>query len=106
MANGRLGSSMSAANNFVKVYTVPAGAAFATVTIDVLNSHADADAQVKLYLSTSDTPGVGDLVDTAVLSAGGHLIQSCRLLSAGEKVIVWSDSAAVVVRVEGLEEGI
>lgn len=105
MSNGRLGTSMSAANNFVTVYTVPAGATFATVSIDVLNS-GDTNIDVKLYISTSTTPGVGDLIDLATLTAHGHLIQSCRLLSANEKVIVWANSANAVIRVEGLEEGV
>lgn len=104
MSNGRLGVSMSVANDTVKVYTAPVGIAFATINIDLLNTDTTADAQVSLYLSTSDTPGVGDMIDKATLTAGGHLIQSCRVLSVGEKVIVWSDKATVAIRVEGLEE--
>ncbi len=106
MANGRLGVSMSAANNNVTVYTVPVTAAFATISMHILNIDASESADVNLYLSTSDSPGVGDLIDKATITAGGQLMQSCRLASAGEKVILWSDKPNILIRVEGLEESI
>lgn len=105
MANGLLGKSMCVTNDFVTPYMVPAaGISYSVPSIQLLNIGNSA-ANVKVYITTSVTPGNGDMVDMSTLDAnGGNLSLSCRCLSPGEKIMVHSSSNLVVARVEGLEE--
>jgi len=105
MANGFLGRAMSVANTNVKVYTVPAGVEFATVSIVACNTGA-APATLKVAVSLADTPAVVDHIEYgAALEANGGILQiNCIILSAGEKLIVNASTATVAVRVHGLEQ--
>ena len=105
MSSGLFGKTVTSANNYVKVWEVPAtGIVFAVPSVLAVNTSHSA-ANVKIYISNSDTPGLGDLVDISELAGdGGKLTLSCHCLSPGEKIVVWSDNSEVVVRVEGTSE--
>ena len=105
MANGFLGKGTTTANTNVRVYLVPDTAQFCTANISFVNRGSTA-ATVRLAISTTDNPNASDYIEYGlVLEAnGGGYERSCLLMSAGERVVVWSDSAEVTVRVSGLEQ--
>ncbi len=105
MANGLLGKAMSSISTDVLVYTVPAAANFATVSVNMTNTGIE-DAKVRLALTTASTPGMADYVEYEAIipASGGSLERSCMVLSPGEKIMVWSDKSTVAIRAYGLEE--
>lgn len=106
MANGTLGKQLTVATSYVTVYTVPATAEFATVTIYVCNGTVN-DAAMRIAISTeATTPLAQDHVEYGAIvpANGGVMDRTCIPLSPGDKVMVWSDRAGVAVRVSGLEQ--
>ena len=105
MSSGLFGKTVTTAGAYVKVMEVPAtGIVFAVPSLLAINT-GNAIAKIKVFISTSDTPTLGDTVDISDLApSGGKLTLSCHCMSPGEKIIVWSDSANVVVRAEGTSE--
>lgn len=105
MSNGVLGKAMSSDTADVTVYTVPSNAAFATVSLNLLNLGTE-DAKVNIAFTTAATPGQVDYIEhEAIIPAnGGSLERTCMLMSPNEKVVLQSDKATVACRVSGLEE--
>jgi hypothetical protein len=105
--NGTLGKAMSVAAQFVTVYTVPtAGVDFATISVFMVNT-GPAAANVRFAISTeAATPLPQDYIEHgAIIPAnGGVLERTCIPVSAGDKVMVFSDVATVAIRVAGLEQ--
>ncbi len=99
---GRLAAVMTAANNPVLAYTVPADTV-TTATIAAVNTGTEA-ATVKMYITTGSTPTVTDAIEYgAVIQPGGVLERSCMPLGAGERIIVEASSSSIAVRVAGFE---
>jgi len=105
MANGILGKNMTVAGTNLAIYTVPPTAAFATISISMVNK-GPSDADIKLAIGTSATPDPADYIEFgAVIPAnGGGLERTCIVVSPGEIISVESTTANVAVRVYGLEK--
>lgn len=105
MAAGRFGTSVLAANTAAVVYTAPLTSYFSEVDISVLNP-ATTDAVLEVALSTTDTAAEADYIEKGAIAfkAGGVIVRSGVKLSPGERVIVKSNVAGVVVRVAGVEK--
>jgi hypothetical protein len=105
MSNGLLGKAMSIAGSDVTVYTVPATAEFATVTLFVLNKGTEI-ATVNSYVTKDASPADIDLIGymDELTADGGTVEYSCVVLGPGEKVVVKASSGECVVRVHGLEK--
>lgn len=105
MANGFLGKGTTTANTNAKIYTVPSNVQFSTVNIGVVN-RGSVPATLRVAISTVDNPTASDYIEYGLIleENGGGYERSCLLMSPGERVLVWSDSSDVSVRVHGLEQ--
>ena len=105
MANGLLGKAVSVANGNTKVYTVPSDVQFATVSVCLVNRGA-ANSTARIAICSTDTPTNSEYVEFGVVleANGGALERTCLILSPGERVIVYADSANLSIRVQGLEQ--
>lgn len=121
MASGTLGTVMTTASSYVGAYTATTGISYATISINLVNTDATNQATIRVAIvsgtdataasaSTLTSDGTGaykkyHIEYGAVVAAnGGVLERTCIPVSAGDKVFVWSDTAAVAVRVFGLEQ--
>lgn len=95
----------SSASTYVTVYTVPAGKQFANVSLNLTNTGASA-AAVRVGITTAASPAAVDHVEYGVTlpASGGSLRRTNLVLSASEKLMVWSDSSNVGIRAFGLEQ--
>lgn len=103
MSYGRLGVGVLALNTALTVYTVPVNCLWADITVDILNGQS-ADATVQLSFGTNSPALPVDYIENGVIlpsSGGGYSTDGC--LSPGEKIIVTSNVAGLVVRVSGKE---
>ncbi len=109
MANGTLGTPLttSVSTNQV-VYTVPASKV-ATVNFNACNTSAST-AKVRIGISSTGTPAAADWVEYDVVlrpagdaSNGNVLERSGFVMEAGKNLVVFSDTAGVVVRAHGFE---
>lgn len=106
MASGKFANALSAASSNVTVFTATA---LCTANINLTNN-GTADAKVKIAISASGTPTDAEWIDSVTLSAqystsGRNTLERTGFaLSAGEKVVVFADTATVAVRVHGYEE--
>ena len=99
---GRLAAVMTAANNPVLAYTVPAETV-TTATIAAVNTGTEA-ATVKMYITS---PTVTDAIEFgALIQPGGVLERSCMPLGAGERIIVEATTSDVAIRIAGFEADI
>ncbi len=102
---GRLAAVMSAANNPVLTYTVPADTV-TTATIAVVNTGIDV-ATVKIYITLGSNPSPTDAIEFgAMIQPGGVLERSCMPLGAGERIIVEATTSDVAIRIAGFEADI
>ena len=102
---GRLAAVMTAANNPVLAYTVPADTV-TTATIAAVNT-GNTPAAVKIYITTAASPGPSDAIEYgAVIQPGGVLERSCMPLGAGERIIVEATTSDVAIRIAGFEADI
>lgn len=102
---GRLAAVMSAANNPVLTYTVPADTV-TTATIAAVNTGNTA-ASVKIYICTSTSPNIADAIEYgAIIQPGGVLERSCMPLGAGERIIIEASTSDVAIRIAGFEADI
>lgn len=104
MATGLLGKQLLAANTNTTVYTVPTNVRYATVTVNALNTNSTI-VGFKLAVTTSASPAAVDYIEngTQIPADGGMLERGEIKCSPGEKIIVHSTLANVVVRVSGIE---
>lgn len=105
MANGTLGKALSAAAAQVTPYIAPATLDFATVSLFLCNL-GSVDAKVRIAITQAANPAPEDHIeyDAVIPASGGTLERTCIPVSAGDKVMVYSDMATVAVRVAGLEQ--
>ena len=84
------------------VGTVP-GTTYSCVNIVVSNPLA-VDAEMQLWISTSNTPSTVDMVEPIVIiPSNGRYEQTARICSAGENIFVKA-AAGCVIRVETVDE--
>lgn len=103
MPSGRLGKKALAKNTDWKLYTVPA-ATVTTATINLVN-RGSTDALVRLAVCDVDAPTADDYLEyDAKLAPGGVLERTGIACSAGERIIVRSDTDFVTSRAHGFEE--
>lgn len=104
MTFGRLGTGVLALNTALTVYTVPNNCLWAEVTVDILNGQSS-DATIQMSFGSSSPALAADYVENGatIPSGGGTLNNTGNFLSPGEKVIVTSNVAGLVVRVSGKE---
>lgn len=104
MANGILGKSLTTANQYVKLYTVPSNVQYSVVNLYAINT-SDVEATVTFTIGLSSDPAPVDVVTYTVKipAKGGEFERTCLVVSANEIVQVKTDSSAVVASVRGLE---
>lgn len=103
MPSGILGQSNPAAATNTTVYTVPASIV-TTATVSICNTGISV-ARVRIALSGTGTPDASEWIEyDAEVSASGVLERTGIVLNAAERVVVFSDSAALAVSVYGFEE--
>lgn len=103
MATGRLGTAnITTATTLTTVYTVPANT-FTLCTISVCN-RGNSDAGIRMALAADVAPADDEWIEYGVDVAGhGVLERTGVLLSAGQKIIVWTSAPNVSVVVYGVE---
>lgn len=109
MSNGLLGKSMSTANGYVTLYTVPPTAQYSSLVVNVVNTDPANTATIRLALTTSpQLPGLLDHIEygAQIPANGGIYDRTGLILSPGESVAVWSDNSNLAVRVSGLEKAV
>ena len=108
MAQGKLGAVAVAAAAWTLAYTVPASTV-ATANIRIVN-RGNTATTLRVAVTTSGlaTPPDSDMIefDAILPPSGGVLEDTSIVCSAGEKVMVYSESTAVSVRVHGFERAV
>jgi hypothetical protein len=103
MATGRLGTAnVTTAAQLTTVYTVPANT-FTLCSISVCN-RGNTDCGIRVALAAGSSPTDDEWIEYNV-DVGGHgvLERTGVLLSAGQKIIVWTGAPNVSVVVYGVE---
>jgi len=106
--SGKYDNGVTVAGSNVTIFTAPAG--LRTVNINVVNT-TGASAKVRIGLSTTGTPTVSEWIEydrvlfgTAAVTGGGVVERTGIALSAGENIVVFSDTSGCAVRVHGYDE--
>lgn len=104
MAYGRLGSGVTAAATNLQVYMVPDNCLYAEINISAVNP-SGTDTAVEISVGTNASPQADDYVEKgAIIAAGGGVLEHSGVnASPGERVIVKTVEAGVIVRVHGKE---
>lgn len=103
MATGTLGQSNPASATNTTVYTVPVGKT-GTFNVNILNT-SGVPATVRLAIAATGTPLLSDYLEYDTIVEGhGVLERGGIVASAGENVVVYTNSTAVAVNVYGYEE--
>lgn len=106
--SGKLGNADLGAAANTTVYTCGSGvgntAVAATVTVSLCNRGA-APATVRIAVAAAAAPTAAEYIEYGVtLPAGGVLERTGIVLSAGERIVAYSDAATVSARVHGFEK--
>jgi hypothetical protein len=103
MATGRLGTAnITTAATYFTPYVVPVNT-FTMCSISVCN-RGNSDAGIRIALAASTTPTDDEWIEYNVAIAGGGVLERTGvLLSAGQRIIVWSSTPNVSVVVVGVE---
>ena len=105
MPSGKIASANLEAGSITSVYTVPNGQLTAC-TVSLGNRNA-LEATVRLALADTETPDDADWIEYDVrVARNGVLERSGLMLSAGQRVVAYSDLANVSVVVYGVEEAV
>ena len=102
MATGRLGASDVSATTNTTVYTCPADT-YSVVAVNICN-RGSATAALRIALAASDTPTAAEYIEYDVdVFANNVLERTGIVLSAGQKVVVYSSTANISAVVVGIE---
>lgn len=105
MPSGKLGKADLAANTDTLLYTVPASKT-ATINIRIANRNATG-IKIRVAIGEGASPAAADYIDYDLpVIANGMLEDTGVVCTAGEKIWVRSNLAAVSVRVHGFEESV
>lgn len=102
MATGRLGASdISAATN-TTVYTCPADT-YAVIAVNICNRGTNT-AAIRVALADADTPTAAEYIEYDVSVFAKNVLERTGLvLSAGQRIVVYSDESTVSAVVVGIE---
>ena len=102
MANGRLGASNLAAASNTSVYTCPVDT-FAVVTVNVTN-RSNTSRNIRIAVGPNASPGTAEYIEYDVeLLGNGVLERTGIVLSAGQRVVCFSNSTDTNAVVYGIE---
>ncbi len=103
---GSLGRVIPSANTDTVLFTVSANCSYALVDIFIVNPNATNPAIVQVSISSDGTASSNEYIEkgTIVAKEGGTHEITYRNLSPGDNVIVRSDQADTIFRIEGSEE--
>lgn len=101
---GRLSASnMATANTQTKIFEcVTANAAYCSTSVTLYNSSLTNNATVRVWISTSATPGVADKVLETVVIANDTVVIENLITLPGEKIYALSDQANCEFFVNGV----
>lgn len=103
MASGILGKASLAATTETLLYTAPTGRVV-SLSVNLCNLSADT-AKVRLALVDGATTTAAHYIEYETpISAKGVMERTGLVISAGQKVVAYSDTANVSVVVYGFEE--
>ena len=103
MPTGRLGAVDLSANTNTQVYVVPDGK-IASLNVNICNRSGN-PATVRLAVSQTTSPSGAEWIEyDTVLPAKTPLERTGLVLAAGQRVIAFSNIAAVSVQAFGFEE--
>lgn len=103
MASGKIWAGMLPASANQDTGAVPDNKV-RTVSVNMVNMGASA-ATARVYVSTSITPTDADRIEPNItITAGGLYKLTGEIVGAGERMILFVDSATVSARVTGFEE--
>jgi len=102
MATGRLGASNVSATTNTTVYTCPADT-YAVVAVNICNRGTSTSA-LRIAIADADTPTAAEYIeyDSSVF-ANNVLERTGIVLSAGQRVVVYSSQANISAVVVGIE---
>ena len=102
MATGRLGAADVGATTNTTVYTCPADT-YAVVSVNICNRGADTSA-IRIAVATGDTPGAAEYIEyDANVFSTNVLERTGIVLSAGQRIVVYSSLANISAVVVGIE---
>jgi hypothetical protein len=102
MATGRLGASDVSATTLTTVYTCPADT-YAVVAVNICN-RGSSSAAIRVAVADADTPNAGEYIEYDVdVFAKNVLERTGLVLSAGQRVVVYSSAANISAVVVGIE---
>ena len=104
MASGRLAKSNPVADTITSVYTCPAGF-YSVITVSLLK-YTDSATTFKLSVveTANASPVVSDYLEyDTVLSSKNVIERTGLVLSAGQKIMVSSQTSGCVINVFGIE---
>jgi len=102
MATGRLGASNVNATSNTTVYTCPADT-YAVIAVNICN-RGTSSAAIRIAVSDSDSPSTAEYIeyDTDVF-AKNVLERTGIVLSAGQRIVVYSSESNISAVVVGIE---
>lgn len=103
---GTLGISVPSINTDTILYTATVNCTYAEIDIFVTNPNATNDATIKIGVSADGTLSANEYIEngTIVAKLGGTHEVISRKISAGDRIIVNTNQADTVFRIEGVEE--
>lgn len=102
MATGRLGASDVTATTNTTVYTCPADT-YAVVAVNICNRGTSA-ADLRIAVADADTPTAAEYIEYDVgVFANNVLERTGLVLSAGQRIVVYSSAANISAVVVGIE---
>lgn len=102
MATGKLGAQDLSATTNTTVYTCPADT-FTVATVSLCNRNATA-VQARIAIADLDTPTSAEYIEYDSQIVGkGVLERTGTVLAAGQKLVVYTDTASVSAVVYGIE---
>jgi cell division protein FtsL len=98
-----INKALSANNKWVLLGTVPAGANFATIGINVVNLSSTDVSTFTLAISSNSVPATSDFIESNVsIGPGGILERNQIIANVGENIFILGSSANLACRVYGV----
>jgi hypothetical protein len=99
MATGRLGTVNITTTAASTAYTVPA-AAFAVVSVNIVNRNSSLPALIRLAVSSSATPGLDEWIEfDSSLVANGVLERTGIVMDTGKQIVVQTSTSTPTLSV-------
>ena len=103
MATGRLGAEDIPATTNTTVYTCPSST-FAVVTLSLCNRNASSSRNIRVALATTDSPSNSEYIEyDSELLAKGVLERTGVVLTAGQRIVIYSSATDLSAVVYGIE---